>query len=109
MEGLVSGSGLLLVHDRELLAVVDEWLASVDDDTFDQVLPLLRRSFAGFQPGERRMIGEAAAAIQSSTTPGERMRTVREGLDRSRASEVLGLVSLLFGADGPTAAGEDDR
>ena len=109
VEGLVSGSGLLLVHDRELLAVVDEWLASVDDDTFDQVLPLLRRSFAGFQPGERRMIGEAAAAIQSSTTPGERMRTVREGLDRSRASEVLGLVSLLFGADGPTAAGEDDR
>ena len=64
VEGLVaSASGLLLVHDPALLAVIDDWLASVPEEGFDELVPLLRRAFADFQPAERRMIGEAAAGL----------------------------------------------
>lgn len=64
VEGLVaSASGLLLVHDRELLSVIDGWLVSVPEESFDELVPLLRRAFADFQPAERRMIGEATVKL----------------------------------------------
>ena len=43
-----SGSGLLLVHDRDLLGVVDAWVASLRPAEFEEVLPLLRRTFGEF-------------------------------------------------------------
>ena len=58
MEGFLSGGGLLLVHDDALLALLDDWLADIPADAFDNVLPLLRRTFGGFDAGERRAIGE---------------------------------------------------
>lgn len=71
VEGLVaSASGLLLVHDRALLGVIDDWLASVPEEGFDEVVPLLRRAFADFQPAERRMIGEAAVGLGSGGSSG---------------------------------------
>lgn len=58
VEGFLSGSALILLHDRSLLGLVDSWLAGVDDDIFDDVLPLLRRTFATFGQVERRQLGE---------------------------------------------------
>ncbi|MBL0886224.1 hypothetical protein HGK34_08060 [Myceligenerans sp. I2] len=61
IEGFVGSSGLILVHDAALLALVDRWLSSLSDDAFVQVLPLLRRSFARFDAPERRAVGERVA------------------------------------------------
>ena len=47
-EGFLAGSGLLLVHDDKLLALVDGWLAGLSADAFAAVLPALRRTFGGF-------------------------------------------------------------
>ncbi|MGH9266487.1 MAG: DUF5682 family protein, partial [Acidimicrobiales bacterium] len=58
VEGFLSGSALILLHDRSLLGLVDSWLAGVDDAIFDDVLPLLRRTFATFGRAERRQLGE---------------------------------------------------
>jgi hypothetical protein len=58
LEGFLSGSGLVLAHDRTLLGMIDDWLAGLDPDRFDEVLPLLRRTFAGFTGPERRSIGD---------------------------------------------------
>ena len=55
-EGFLSGSGLLLVHDQRLLRLTDGWLAGLDADTFQAVLPALRRTFGAFAPPERRAI-----------------------------------------------------
>ena len=53
IEGFIGTSGLVLVHDPELLAVLDGWVASVaPDDAFTNVLPLLRRAFSVL-PGGR--------------------------------------------------------
>ncbi|WP_280257951.1 DUF5682 family protein, partial [Nocardia abscessus] len=59
VDGFLGGRGLLLVHDRELLRLIDDWLRGLGDDTFVETLPLLRRTFGAFESGERRAIGQA--------------------------------------------------
>ena len=61
VEGFVAGSGTVLVHDADLLAVVDRWLSSLPPQAFEQVIPLLRRTFGGFEAAERRQIGRLVA------------------------------------------------
>ena len=61
IEGFVGGGdggGMLLVHDARLLALVDGWLTGVPDAAFTDVLPLLRRTFAEYEAGVRRTLGE---------------------------------------------------
>jgi hypothetical protein len=58
LDGLLSGDAVLLIHDRRLLQIVDDWVAGVRDEVFDDVLPLLRRTFSAFSRPERREIGE---------------------------------------------------
>jgi hypothetical protein len=58
LDGLLSGDAVLLIHDRRLLQIVDDWVAGVQDEMFDDVLPLLRRTFSAFSRPERREIGE---------------------------------------------------
>jgi hypothetical protein len=62
-EGFLAGGGLLLVHDRELLGVVDAWVTSLDADEFVEMLPLLRRTFGDYEAGERAGIGRAVRRL----------------------------------------------
>lgn len=57
MDGFLDGDALLLAHDAGLLALVDAWVTDVSDGTFDDLLPLLRRSFSQYTIGERRQLG----------------------------------------------------
>lgn len=59
IDGFLGGRGLLLVHDRELLRRIDEWLRELTEDQFVATLPLVRRTFGSFESGERRAIGQA--------------------------------------------------
>ncbi|HEX6870747.1 MAG TPA: DUF5682 family protein [Micromonosporaceae bacterium] len=106
IEGFLADGGLLLVHDDRLLALVDSWLASIPADTFVEVLPLLRRTFAEFAPPERRAIGERIRERQAGgagrTGPGG----AESGIDHSRAAKVLPVLGLLLGRDPAQLAGE---
>ncbi|OBB22703.1 hypothetical protein A5792_06195 [Mycolicibacterium peregrinum] len=66
IEGFLSGSGLLLVHDTDLLAVIDEWLTGLTATEFTDVLPLIRRTFSTFDAGIKRNIGHAVATAGST-------------------------------------------
>ena len=83
IEGFVGGAeggGLLLVHDERLLGLVDTWLTGIPADTFTGVLPLLRRTFAAYEPAVRRTLGEL---VRRGPGPGEgarRGRTAGAGL-----------------------------
>ena len=57
VEGLLSGSGTILIHDDRLRTLLDGWLRGVSADHFTNVLPLLRRTFSGFPLPERRLLG----------------------------------------------------
>ncbi|MBD0710980.1 hypothetical protein BU197_22180 [Streptomyces sp. CBMA291] len=96
--GGASGGGLLLVHDERLLGLVDSWLTGVPAEAFTDVLPLLRRTFSGYEPGVRRTLGELVAR-----GPGDRPAPSAPGvpgfgpdLDRPRADAVLPLLHLVL-------------
>ncbi|WP_305782321.1 DUF5682 family protein [Symbioplanes lichenis] len=93
VEGFLSGGGLLLVHDDELLELVDSWLADIAAEAFDDVLPLLRRTFGSFATGERRAIGDRVAG--GVRTTGEAPLV----LDHDRAARVLPTLAALLGKE----------
>ena len=94
VEGFLSGGGLLLVHDDALLELLDDWLADIASDSFDDVLPLLRRTFGAFAAGERRAIGERVAG------PRQAADAAGPALDHDRAALVLPTLSALLGRPG---------
>jgi hypothetical protein len=117
VEGFVGGAaggGLLLVHDERLLGLVDTWLTGVPADAFTDVLPLLRRTFSGYEPGVRRTLGELVRRGPVAVGPARSEAALPgfgPGLDETRADGVVPVLLLLLGAgkdpaaDGPTTAG----
>lgn len=105
IEGFLAGGGMLLVHDPRLLSLVDGWLARVPGDAFTDVLPLLRRTFAAYEPGVRRTVGELvrrgpagegrAGPVPSGVPAG--VPGFGPGLDLARADAVLPTLRLLLG------------
>ncbi len=57
-DGFLEGDASLLLLDPTLLALVDGWLAGLTDDVFDDLLPLVRRTFARHSPTERHQLGQ---------------------------------------------------
>jgi hypothetical protein len=94
IEGFFAGGALLLVHDDQLLQVIDEWLSTIPDDTFTGVLPLLRRTFGAFAGPERRAIGERARGL--SIHPGTN-GVEAAGVDPDRAGAALPVIARLLG------------
>lgn len=98
IEGMLKGSGLVLLHDRSLWRVLDRWVAGLTSETFTHILPLLRRTFATFAPAERRQMGERARFGESdamSTSMADRL--LGQDFDPQRAATVLPLVAQLLG------------
>ncbi len=97
VEGFIGGGGLVLVHDEALLGLIDRWLAGLAADSFTDVLPLLRRTFAAFAAPERRAIGEQVRRLGTTTArPGSDVDDLA-GLDPERVALVLPTLKLLVG------------
>jgi hypothetical protein len=101
VEGFLSGSALILLHDRALLEVVDGWLAGVGDEIFTDMLPLLRRTFATFAPAERRQIAQRVHRLGDRSVPAP----TDDDVDLTRAELVLPTVARLLGLAAPGRSG----
>ena len=97
VEGFLSGSGLLLVHDARLLRLTDSWLAGLDADTFQAVLPALRRTFGTFTPPERRAIGEQAVRLLPGGPASGPRRQPDDDYDTERAAAAVRAVAGILG------------
>ncbi|HEX8426274.1 DUF5682 family protein [Hymenobacter sp.] len=93
IEGFLSGSGQLLLHHRPLFDLLDQWLGELNEDSFREIVPLLRRAFTDFSEPERRQLlelavqgGKPAAAL-----------TVTEDFDLERGQRVLPILRELLG------------
>ncbi|MEV7183119.1 DUF5682 family protein [Kitasatospora sp. NPDC093102] len=95
VEGFLTGGGALLLHDPRLLALLDEWLTGVSGEVFTDVLPLLRRTFAGLEAGVRTTIGGRVAAGPLGEPPAA--QAAAGELDRTRADAAVPVVALLLG------------
>lgn len=60
LEGFLKGSGTFLLLDPQLWHVIHHWVSQLEAEPFEEVLPLLRRTFSHFTPAERRKLGEKA-------------------------------------------------
>lgn len=92
--GFVQGSGLVLIHDEALLAVIDEWLLSLSEEDFRGLLPLLRRTFATFSEPERKQIG---TIIKGQSQTSRKSTAVETRLDTERADAILPVFAELLG------------
>jgi hypothetical protein len=91
IEGFLRGSGLLLIHHRELFGLLDHWLSELSEETFREIVPLLRRAFTDFSLPERRQILEIASADEAAPAARE-----TPDFDWERGARVLpGLRELL--------------
>jgi hypothetical protein len=78
------------------LGLIDRWLAELGADSFTDVLPLLRRTFAAFAAPERRMIGERVRHLGASTARTGSDVDDLAGLDLDRVAAVLPTLKLLL-------------
>ncbi len=60
LEGFLRGSGSILLYDNVLWNLLYQWTATLPEEDFNLMLPILRRTFSGYEPSERRRIGEKA-------------------------------------------------
>lgn len=97
--GLLRGSGLLLLHQDGVWRVFDRWLSELSNETFVEMLPLLRRALADFEPAERRQMGEKVkhlSAGEPEPAPRSAARTAA-AVDRERACRVLPVLAHILG------------
>lgn len=99
LEGLLRGSGLVLLHRDGLWAALDRWIADLTSESFTELLPLVRRAFANFQPPERRAMGEKVQKLPLGTAPGspQRTSTSSQNINHDRARLVLPVLGKILG------------
>jgi Family of unknown function (DUF5682) len=101
IEGVLRGSGLLLLHQDSLWLALDRWLSDLSAEAFVELLPLLRRAFSGFEPPERRAMGEKVTRLRSKTTAGRPVSggdsTLLEKINEERANSVLPVLAHILG------------
>ncbi|WP_374971390.1 DUF5682 family protein [Terrabacter sp. BE26] len=96
LDGFLTGEALLLVHGDDLLSIIDEWLAGATEEAFEDLLPLVRRTFSRYQPAERRLIGTHLRDLASGTrTPS----ATTESIDLDRAAPAIAAVARLLGLE----------
>ncbi len=99
LDGFLAGESVLLVHDPALLTIVDAWVGSIAEHVFEDLLPLLRRTFSRYRPPERRSIAEQVRRL------GGEARAARDGgrddvgLDLERALPAVARVAELLGLE----------
>ncbi|NNV55060.1 DUF5682 family protein [Limnovirga soli] len=96
LEGFLKGSGTILLIDNDLWSVVDNWVKELDDNVFNEILPLLRRTFSGFTNAERRKLGEKVKKSDSVNT-GIIAQQLESNFDFERAKQGIPVVMQLLG------------
>jgi hypothetical protein len=94
LEGFLKGSGTILLIDNDLWNLVNNWVNTLNEEIFTRVLPLLRRTFAGFSSPERKKLGEKVKTGGS----GSAVKPLAEiAIDEERAKQGVPVIMQLLG------------
>ncbi|MGB8193790.1 MAG: DUF5682 family protein [Chitinophagaceae bacterium] len=94
LEGFLKGSGTILLIDQDLWNLVDNWVDSLDEHVFNDVLPLLRRTFSNFSQPERKKLGEK---VRHGTASNSVAQVTETAFDPERAATGIPVVMQLLG------------
>jgi len=98
LEGFLKDNGIILLHDENLWNVLDDWLTTLANEGFTQILPLLRRTFATFPSAARRQMGEKVKQVSTFGLVKNSENLDLEALfDKNRAESILPIVAKLLG------------
>lgn len=92
-EGFLKSSGTVLLLDDKLWNLMNTWVDSVPEESFMELLPVLRRTFAEFTPAERRKLGEKAKGTISGTP----VVIMEEDIDEERGMKMVPVIQMLLG------------
>jgi hypothetical protein len=109
IEGLLRGSGMVLLHEDALWTALDAWLCALSEDVFVELLPVLRRAVSGFQSPERRAMGEKVKQLgQAAAARRGRVAAKSEGaIDQERARLVIPVLAHILGVEPPRSEHDD--
>jgi hypothetical protein len=95
IEGFLGQSAVILLHQEQLWSVLDEWVTGLEDESFIQVLPLLRRTFSTFSKPELRQLAERVSGGLSNNP------VDTSEVDLIRAMKPLPIIRLMLGIESP--------
>lgn len=97
-EGFLRSSGSILLLDDRLWNLVNTWVCAQEQETFMELLPILRRTFSEFTSAERRKLGEKARHTGSAAT--RPLAGAEElNLNREEAAGVIPVIRQLLGLE----------
>jgi len=97
LESFLSGGSEIILQDHALLQLVDAWLCELGEQDFIESLPLLRRSFAGFDSVARRRLMET---IGRGPQQNSGLTAIQEPGEDGAFTEALPLLYRILGIGG---------
>jgi hypothetical protein len=97
LEGFLRGSGMILLLDHTLWNILYKWVAELNREQFVELMPILRRTFSPFDPGERRKLGEKARRGQAAPATAGQPDAADANFNAERAAKALPVVMQLLG------------
>ncbi|MCA0295559.1 MAG: DUF5682 family protein [Actinobacteria bacterium] len=91
VEGFLGGNPMLLIHDHQVLRILDEWVVGINPEAFGDVLPSLRRTFGGWPEAARRQLASAISGLDRSGTA-----SASEAEDFSDVADLLAVVAMIL-------------
>jgi hypothetical protein len=102
LESFLSGGSEIILQDQALLQLIDAWLCELGEEQFVASLPLLRRSFAGFDSVARRRLMEiiARGSMRGSGFAATESIDVEASIEDKAFLEALPLLYRILGIGG---------
>ena len=98
LDGFLNRNATVLLHGEAAWSLIDAWIGVLSDEHFVKIIPLVRRTFAGFEAADRRDLAQRV-----KQKPGATMRVAAPmNWNEARALRALPMLTELLGiADGP--------
>ncbi|WP_293306452.1 DUF5682 family protein [Pedobacter sp. UBA5917] len=93
IEGFLKDAATVLIFDHEIWDILNNWLSGISAEVFIEVVPLLRRTFAAYNPSEKNSI---AQKVKQAPSSGKKAVQTEE-LDVERAEMVLPIIEKILG------------
>lgn len=93
LQGFLKGNATTLLLDDTIWDIVNNWVGDLDEEMFQQVIPLLRRTFAEYSSPEKQKLAIKAKSGDSGLVS----TAVNRDFDAERAVRIFPVLNQLMG------------